>query len=174
MTIRRWYIPVCHTGNRSDRMTYVSDVWSFTTSILTMGIAKISDMFVFNSAPTWLTAQGCSTFRTFTHSCSWDLLEKLQLLQLLKNFPAFYGTRRFITVITRAIHWSLSWAKSIQSTPSHPISQRSILISSTHLRLGLPSGLFRSGFPINILYAFLLSPLVLHVPPISSSLTWSS
>jgi hypothetical protein len=28
---------------------------------------------------------------------------------------------------------------------------------STHLRLGLPSGLFPSGFPTNILYAFLVS-----------------
>jgi hypothetical protein len=28
---------------------------------------------------------------------------------------------------------------------------------STHLRLGLPSGLFPSGFPTNILHAFLLS-----------------
>ncbi|PNF16879.1 hypothetical protein B7P43_G06072, partial [Cryptotermes secundus] len=40
---------------------------------------------------------------------------------------------------------------------SHPISLRSILILSTHLRLGLPSGLFPSGFPTNILYAFLTS-----------------
>jgi hypothetical protein len=30
---------------------------------------------------------------------------------------------------------------------------------STHLRLGLPSGLFPSGFPTNILYAFLFSPI---------------
>jgi hypothetical protein len=30
---------------------------------------------------------------------------------------------------------------------------------STHLRLGLPSGLFPSCFPINILYAFLFSPI---------------
>jgi hypothetical protein len=29
---------------------------------------------------------------------------------------------------------------------------------STHLRLGLPSGLFPSGFPTNNLYAFLFSP----------------
>jgi hypothetical protein len=28
---------------------------------------------------------------------------------------------------------------------------------STHLRLGLPSGLYISGFPTNILYAFLFS-----------------
>jgi hypothetical protein len=44
--------------------------------------------------------------------------------QLLKNFPAFYGTRRFITVYTRALHWSLSWARYIQSIASHPISRR--------------------------------------------------
>jgi hypothetical protein len=30
---------------------------------------------------------------------------------------------------------------------------------STHLRLGLPSGFFPSGFPTNILYAFLFSPI---------------
>jgi hypothetical protein len=62
-------------------------------------------------------------------------------------------------VFTRALHWSLSWARSIQSIPSHPISLRSILLLSTHLRLGLPSGLYPSGFPTNILYAFLVSPI---------------
>jgi hypothetical protein len=35
----------------------------------------------------------------------------------------------------------------MQSIPHHPISPRSILTLSTHLRLGLPSGLFPSGFP---------------------------
>jgi hypothetical protein len=42
---------------------------------------------------------------------------------------------------------------------SHPFSLRSILILSTHLSLGLPSGLFPSGFPTNILYAFRFSPI---------------
>jgi hypothetical protein len=95
----------------------------------------------------------------FTHSLSWALLEKPPIVQLLKNFQAFYGTRRFITVFTRALHWSLSWVRSIQSIPSYPISLRSILIFSTHLRLGPPSGLFPSGFHTNILYAFLFSPI---------------
>jgi hypothetical protein len=90
---------------------------------------------------------------------SWALLEEPPIVQLLKNFPAFYGTRRFNIVFTRALHWSLSWAMSIQTTPSRPISLRSILILSTYLRLGLPSGLFPSGFPTNILYAFLFSPI---------------
>jgi hypothetical protein len=99
-----------------------------------------------------------------TYWRSWALLEKLPIVQLLKNFTAFYGTRRFITVFTRAIHWSLSWASLIQSIPSHPISLRSILILSTHLCLGL------LAFP-PISYAFLFSPFVLHDIPISSSLT---
>jgi hypothetical protein len=77
--------------------------------------------------------------------------------QLLKNFTEFYGTWRFITVFTRALHWPLSWVRSIQFIPSHPISLRFILLR-THLCLGLPSGLFPSGFPTNILYAF-LSPI---------------
>jgi hypothetical protein len=44
---------------------------------------------------------------------------------------------------------------------THPISLRSILIWSPHLRLGLPSGLFPLGFPTKILYAFLFSSYVL-------------
>jgi hypothetical protein len=36
------------------------------------------------------------------------LLEKLTGLQLFKKFPAFYGTRRFLTALTSARHLSLS------------------------------------------------------------------
>jgi hypothetical protein len=47
-----------------------------------------------------------------THSWSWALLEKLPIVQLLENFTAFYGTRRFVTAFTWALHRSLSWARS--------------------------------------------------------------
>ena len=70
------------------------------------------------------------------------LLEKLTGLQLVKKFPAFQGTRRFITALTSVHHLSLSWANPIQSIYPHPTSWRSIPILSTHLRLGLPSGSF--------------------------------
>ena len=43
------------------------------------------------------------------------LLKKLTGSQLVQKFPAFYGTRRFITTFTRTHHLSLSWARSIQS-----------------------------------------------------------
>ena len=43
------------------------------------------------------------------------LLEKLTGLQLVKKFPAFHGTRRFITALTSVRHLSLSWARPIQS-----------------------------------------------------------
>jgi hypothetical protein len=36
------------------------------------------------------------------------LPEKLKRPELLKKFPAFYGTRRFITAFTRARHLSIS------------------------------------------------------------------
>jgi hypothetical protein len=54
--------------------------------------------------------------------------------------------------------------RSSQSIPFHPISLRSTLILSTHQRLGLHSGLFPSGFPTNILYAFLFSPICATFP----------
>jgi hypothetical protein len=71
---------------------------------------------------------------------------------------------------------SLFWARSIQSIPSHSISLRFILILSTHLRLGLPSGIFPYGIPTNILHAFLCPhscymPCPSHPqPPVTSSL----
>ena len=87
------------------------------------------------------------------------LLEKLTGLQLVKKFPAFHGTRRFITALTSVRQLSLSWASPIQSIYPHSTSWRSILILPTHLRLGLPSGLFPSGFPTKTLYTPLSSPI---------------
>jgi hypothetical protein len=46
-----------------------------------------------------------------TYLWSWALLEKPTVMLLLKNFPAFYRTRKFITVLTKALHWSLYWAR---------------------------------------------------------------
>jgi len=58
------------------------------------------------------------------------LLEKLTGLQLVKKFPAFHGTRKFVTALTSVRHLSLSWASPIQSIYPHPTSWRSILMRS--------------------------------------------
>ena len=95
------------------------------------------------------------------------LLEKLTGLQLVKKFPAFHETRRFITELTSVRHLSLSWASPIQSICPHPTSWRSILILATHLRLGLPSGLLPSGFPTKTLYTPSPHPYTPHAQHIS-------
>ena len=95
------------------------------------------------------------------------LLEKLTGSQLVKKFLAFYGTRSFIIAFTSARHQSLSWASSIQSKPPYRISWRSILTLSSHLRMGLPRGLFPSSIPTKTLYTPVLSPYMLHAPLIS-------
>jgi hypothetical protein len=63
-----------------------------------------------------------SLFYLFT---AWSrvLLEKLTGSQLIKKFPAFCRTRRFITLFTSAWNLSLSWARLIQSTPLIPLPE---------------------------------------------------
>jgi len=63
----------------------------------------------------------------------------------------------------------LSWVSPIQSIYPHATSWRSIVILSTHLRLGLPSGLLPTGFPTKNLYTPLLTH-TRHIPSPSHSL----
>ena len=50
---------------------------------------------------------------SMVQSPSWEA--NLTGLQLVKKFPAFHGTRKFITALTSVHHLSLSWASPIQS-----------------------------------------------------------
>ena len=63
-------------------------------------------------------------------------------------------------------------SNSIQSPP-HPTSRRSILKLSSHLRLGLPNGLFPSGFPNRTLCTPLPLPHTRHMPRPSHSSRFS-
>jgi hypothetical protein len=87
-----------------------------------------------------------------------------------QDIPHLYGSRRFITMFTTARHWSLSSARCIQSTPSHPNSLTSILMLSSHLRPGITTGLFPSGFRRKLCMHFSLLPCDLcHKPNQSPS-----
>ena len=87
------------------------------------------------------------------------LLEKLTGSAASQEIPPIFGTRRFLTVLTSARHLPLSRANSIQFSQHPPTSRRSILILSSHLSLGLPNGLFPSGFPTRTLCTRLPSPI---------------
>jgi hypothetical protein len=76
-----------------------------------------------------------------------------------QDIPHILWNPRLISAFASARHLSLSWTSSIQSKPPHPTSWKSALVVSSHLRLGLHSGLFSSGFPTKTMYTTLLSPL---------------
>ena len=77
--------------------------------------------------------------------CSEPTLQRTVVLETLSGpqVPAFYGTRKFITALTTVRQLSLFRTKSLQPIPQ-PTSCRPIVISCSHLPLGLPSGLFPS------------------------------
>jgi hypothetical protein len=56
----------------------------------------------------------------------------------------------------------LSQIDLVHTIPSY--ISKIILILAIHLRLGLPSGFFPTGFPTNILYAFLYEPHSCYMP----------
>jgi hypothetical protein len=61
----------------------------------------------------WLNELMMNIANSVEQSPSWEVIAN----QLVKNFPVFNETRRFITAFTTACYLSLSWARSIQSTP---------------------------------------------------------
>jgi hypothetical protein len=85
---------------------------------------------------------------------------------ILSNPKVHYRVHKILPLVPvlsqiNPIHTIPSYISKIHFNIIHP------------LRLGLLSGLFPSVFPTNVLYAFLLSLLVLHALPTSSSFTWS-
>jgi hypothetical protein len=91
------------------------------------------------------------------------IFEKLTGSQLVKKFPSFYGTLRFITAITSACH--PLYPEPARSSP-YPTSHflNIYLILSSFLRLVLPSGLFPSGFPTKRLCTPLFLPIGVKCP----------
>jgi hypothetical protein len=85
-------------------------VWTGTKNLASTGI-RFPDRPARSSVamPTELPGPQYHTILTYLLT-PWSrvLLEKLTGLQLVKKFPAFYGTRRFITALTSARHLSLS------------------------------------------------------------------
>jgi hypothetical protein len=88
-------------------------------------------------SPSW-EASSCSASHETSHH--------------LRNSQVQYHVHKSLPV-------GLAWASSIQTTPSHTTTLRSILILVFHPCLGLLRGHFPSGFWAEILYAFLIPPM---------------
>ena len=118
--------------------TYVADcsALDFQTTFIegTVGSPSCLELWgvsLLHGAPT-LGPRPAATFVSYVLTClliPWSrvLFEKLTGSQLVKKFPTFYRTRRFITAFTSARHLSLSSASSIQSIIPHRTFWRSIL-----------------------------------------------
>ena len=141
---------------------YVRCRWRTVTCkfrVCIFSISKLYEYAVLNKYWTWAEHitigwwnRGTGVGHTYLLTpCSRVLLEKLTGSVAIQEILIVFGTRRFLIVFTSARHLSLSWANSIQSPQPPPTSWRSILILSSHLRLGLPNGLFPSGFPTRTL-----------------------
>jgi hypothetical protein len=76
-----------------------------------------------------------------------SFFERLTFSQLFKEIFLISWKMKFIPAFTRARHRSLQSARAIHSTPPYSIPLKSVLISSYHLCLRLPSFLFMSGIP---------------------------
>jgi len=82
------------------------------------------------------------------HSPSWEanrFSASQEILRILWNPKVYYRNHNCLPLVPILSQLPTSW--------------RSILILSSHLRLGLPSGLFLSGFPTKTLYTSLLTPI---------------
>ena len=95
-----------------------------------------------------------------------SFLRSQLVLQLIKKFPAFYGTRKFITVLTSASHLSLPWASLIQFIPPHPTSWRSILIYLPIYAWVFQVVAFLQVSPPKPCTRLSSHPYALHTPPI--------
>jgi hypothetical protein len=98
------------------------------------------------------------------------LLQKLIIAQLANKFSGFYETRRFITGLQESTS-DLSPESGESSSPLHTMSLIPVLIISSNYFKISQEDTFFSGSPTELLFsflAFIISPYVLHVPPISS------
>jgi hypothetical protein len=104
---------------RYDNVSWLTVILTFMTSIQVPEWARYLDIMTdWPSVVLWLWLWLWLT------PCSWALLQRSLVVWTHYSFLAVYGTRRFNTEFTRALHLPLSWARPFQSTSPHSTSTR--------------------------------------------------
>jgi hypothetical protein len=128
-----------------------------TESLIYDEIFQVSPLY---EVSFWSVSISCKISWTFisllflVELTPWDkVLEKLVVVKLVKNFPAFYGSRTLsLIIVFTTLHWTLYW----QANRAHTFaSLRSALILSFHLSIGR----FYSGFPTKLSYELFIPPV---------------
>jgi hypothetical protein len=83
-------------------------------------------------------------------------VQKLRVTQLVEKFSTFYGKRWFITVFITTRHWSLCWARCIQSTSTH--------FSKIHSNIMFPSTAGSSEWPLPFRFSNQNTVRISHLP----------
>jgi hypothetical protein len=93
------------------------------------------------------------------------LIEKPTRSQLVKEFTAFYGARRFNTACTRVHHLSLCRAGSVQSMPTHPYAWVLQVVSFPHVSPPNPVYTYplskRATYPVHLILLDLMTQTIL-------------
>jgi len=104
----------------------------------------------------------CTSQCHLTYLLHWAVhLEKLTCFQLVKKFPAFYGNRRFITVVTSARRL-VPILSHLNPIPTFHFLKIHLTINPP-FKPGSPKWSLSSGFPTKTLYAPVLSH-TRHIP----------
>jgi len=130
------------------KLQYILDVRDCKPSRISKFVRNIKRSFRFKKLHNTLLTYLLTYLLNYLLPLGRALLEKQTVPYIVKKFPVFYGTLRFIAAFTSARYLSLSWAGSIQSMPLHFTAWRPFLILYSHLRLSLQSSLFPSVFTI--------------------------
>jgi hypothetical protein len=115
---------------------------------------------LFNQQP-YRVSQFLRYIHIVTNSLDLSTTREATSCAVTRNFPSFLRKPKVHYRIHKSSPLSpiLTYTNPVNTPAQCYLSQRFILISCTHLRLGLHSDLVPSGSPTNNLYAFLFPPI---------------
>lgn len=120
----------------------VSHIFTHRTASVDHTLTQIKAILFNDISKATLKLKSHSFIHSITHSVEQSPSSEDKVSQIVRKFPGFYATIKFISAFTIACQLSLSSDRPIQYTHAYRILLSSILILCSHLCLGLPSHQF--------------------------------